>query len=201
MKYIVEDIVGEYAIIFVDELGDEELILTCKSKLNADLICETLNADLFGKGILVLLKEKAFVLEAELEYLKNKLNDSEQKCLICNKEQGNEKLKEQLADKDNEIEKLKAIVDMVDKYKQYDKNAKELILLNKDNCYSDGNKLIIKTDNQDKISFAVEQLEKVKEFCDGMKWAMVYLTKENAQTIQTVLDEIDNQIKQLKEGK
>ena len=50
---------------------------------------------------------------------------------------------------------------------------------------------------EDKISFALEQLEEVKAFCDGMKWAMVHLTKENTQTIQTVLDEIDNQIKQL----
>ena len=52
--------------------------------------------------------------------------------------------------------------------------------------------------DQDKISFCVEQLEKVKDFCDGMKWSMVYITQEDTTTIQTVLDEINNQIKQLK---
>ena len=170
---------------------------SCRDLTNEEVF-EELKAELMQLNSQV---GKIADLEAKLAESEEQLNNSEQKCLICNKEQDNEKLKQQLADKDKEIEKLKAVVDMVDKYKQFDKNAKELILLNKDNCYSDGNKLIIKTDNQDKISFAVEQLEEVKEFCDGMKWAMVYLTKENAQTIQTVLDEIDNQIKQLKEGK
>lgn len=83
-------------------------------------------------------------------------------------------LKRQLAEKDEELSEALA--------------KQAIICLNTiENAY------------QDKISFCVEQLEKVKDFCDGIKWAMVHLTKEDTQTIQTVLDEIDNQITLLKE--
>ena len=136
-------------------------------------------------------------LEAKLAESEEQLNNSEQKCLICNKCQENEQLKQQLAEKDEEIKKLKSLVDMIDKYGQYDKDAKQIILINPDNVYADGHRLVVKSAHQDKISFALEQLEEVKEFCDGMKWAMVHLTKENTQTIQTVLDEINKQIKKL----
>lgn len=58
----------------------------------------------------------------------------------------------------------------------------------------------LKQQHQDKISFAVEQLEKVKEFCDGIKLSMIYISQEDTTKIQTIIKEIDNQIKQLKEG-
>lgn len=59
--------------------------------------------------------------------------------------------------------------------------------------------------NQDKISFCIEQLEKVKEFCNNPKNRVEYEYCPNAWTYAVDKDklmlEIDNQIKQLKEGK
>lgn len=52
--------------------------------------------------------------------------------------------------------------------------------------------------NQDKISFAVKKLEKVKEFCDGIKLSMIYISQEDTTKIQTIIEEIDNQIEELK---
>lgn len=93
-----------------------------------------------------------------------------------------DQLQQQLAEKEKEIEVLQ----------HYNDRLAQGIY------HSYGEHFVLKI-RQDKISFAVEQLEKVKAFCDGMKWSMVYITQEDTTTIQTVLDEIDNQIKQLKE--
>lgn len=89
----------------------------------------------------------------ECAKLEEQLNNSEQKCLICNKDQENEQLKKQLAEKEEEIEKLTEELD--------DKNfCKDFVDL-----YSE-NKLktqMLHKNWKDKISFCIEKLEKVKE--------------------------------------
>lgn len=98
----------------------------------------------------------------------------------------NEKLKQQLAEKEKEIEELN------DKLLR---NSKWLKIA--DNYV--GN---LKRHNQDKISFAVEQLEKVKEFFleehrDEEMDTDYIITKDACQIAEHLLD----QIKQLKEMK
>ena len=86
----------------------------------------------------------------------------------------NEKLKQQLAEKEKSFEWL------------HNKYAKH-----------------IETCNQDKISFSVEQLEKVKEWINnnleenyGLNGSLFYVVNSSKMS-----EEIDNQIKQLKEWK
>ena len=100
-----------------------------------------------------------------------------------------EVLKEQLAEKDKELARLKLLVDSFDKLKQYDKDA-DLILINPKTCYTDGKELVVKADTQDKISFAVEQLENLFKWCC-----------QNHYTEDSLEAHIEEQIKQLKEGK
>lgn len=96
---------------------------------------------------------------------------------------------------ESEIEKLKTFVDSIDKYEQYDKNAENLVLFNPKNCYLNGHELIIKTDNQDKIGFAVEQLKKVKRL-------LYPELRFDYSLYLRVIRTINNQIKQLiKEGR
>ena len=83
------------------------------------------------------------------------------------------KLKQQLAEKDKEIEKWKT------KWCESETNSLRLYEQSQNN-------------NQDKILFAVEQLEKVKEFVNN-------IYGEYSASVTTNF--IDNQIKQLKEGK
>jgi DNA repair exonuclease SbcCD ATPase subunit len=96
-------------------------------------------------------------LKQQLAEREEQLNNSEQKCLICTKDQENEQLKQQLAEKDEEIEKLKEVVNCVDKLKQFNADMKDYALVNRDVADE------IYCEHQDKIAFAVEQLEKVKE--------------------------------------
>ena len=60
--------------------------------------------------------------------------------------------------------------------------------------------------DKDKISFAVEQLEEVKEFCFEKRTVddfgvLTITVDEDLGTSDNLLHFIDNQIKQLKEGK
>lgn len=71
-------------------------------------------------------------------------------------------LEAKLSEKDKEIEKLKQLVKAIDTYNQYSNDAKNLILLNPDNCYTNGYQTVIKPDKQDKINFAVEQINELK---------------------------------------
>lgn len=143
----------------------------------ADLEAKLAESEKYNK---MLLEEKGGYIDLVSGYSK-KCKDYEQ----------------QLAEKEKENLKLKGVVDSFDKLKQYHKDAKQLIFLNPDNIYADGHKLVIKKDNQDKISFAVEKLEKVKNeitpiFCvpNG-----IYSNLHNE-----VFKTIDNQIKKLKEN-
>lgn len=93
----------------------------------------------------------------------------------------NQQLKQQLAEKDKELSEYVKIVD--DLHKQL----------------SDKCDFCDKTKDQDKISFAVEQLKKVKNYMitdEKDMFGANYLMNS-----VYVLEFIDNQIKQLKEGK
>lgn len=113
-------------------------------------------------------------------------------------------LEAKLAEKEKENVKLKGVVDSFDKLKQYHKDAKQLIFLNPDNVYADGHKLVIEKANQDKISFAVEQLEqlrikiknRVEDWNSGVDYEFTDMLPD-----YDIYEEIDNQIKELKEGK
>ena len=105
------------------------------------------------------------------------------------------KLSQQLAEKEKEIEswKHKALIDM---------DYKELLEL-KLATYEDEVKnrgtcgLCEKLDNQEKISFAVEQLEKVKELA---QIETEFVNSCELVRIYNLFEIINNQIKQLKEG-
>lgn len=101
-------------------------------------------------------------------------------------------LKEQLAEKDKEITKLKEVVDTVDKLKQFNLDIKEYALINR-NAVDE-----IYCEHQDKISFAVEQLEKVKETTECVLDNALKNSSLNQSYYDRLLDEIDNQIKKIK---
>ena len=112
-------------------------------------------------------------------------------------------LKQQLAEKDQSIENWETMYESV--MQTCNNDIKEIKMLNKQLAEKEKEfewlhqkfaKHIEK--EQDKISFAVEQLEKVKAFipkCSGMD--MIIMVDDT----HSLNDIIDNQIKQLKEGK
>lgn len=102
-----------------------------------------------------------------------------------------------LDEKEEETARLKLLVDGFDKLKQYDKDA-DLILINPKTCYTDGKEWVVKVDNQDKISFAVDRLEKVKECINTYNKEHCFLSTE-IDTCNKSVEFIDNQINQLKE--
>ena len=124
-------------------------------------------------------------LEAKLAESEEQLNNSEQKCIICTKNQENEQLKQQLADAEEHIDNLELQLreqyQLVDeKVEQLVEKEKEIETLKKcgdtDHFYglledkkNEFNWLhnkfakFVEQANQDKISFTVEQLESLKE--------------------------------------
>ncbi len=48
-EYIVEDVVCDYGVYVVYDNGNKALVEICNSSINANLICEILNADLIHK--------------------------------------------------------------------------------------------------------------------------------------------------------
>ena len=131
------------------------------------------------------------------------LLDTYKACVILNEQdKENQQLKQQLAEKDKEIEQLKKFDDLNRNFFALFRTAfKEP---DKVDDLFNTLKTIQEKHNQDKISFALEQLEKVKEkilsyenvyyqFLEsGAKVPVVCL--ENFRVKQT----IDNQIKELK---
>lgn len=127
-----------------------------------------------------------------LEELKTRLNDCQvyhlqnnsNETLIHNLKNELAELKQQLAEKDKEISEYVKIVD--DLHKQL----------------SDKCDFCDKTKDQDKISFAIAELEKVKKFCNNQKNRVEYEYCHNAWTYAVDKDklilEIDNQIVELK---
>ena len=125
--------------------------------------------------------------------MKDQLAESENQCRECkhlNKKielniknklmAENCELQKQLAENEKEISEYVKIVD--DLHKQL----------------SDKCDFCDKTKDQDKISFAVEQLEKAKSFCISAEDNGWCVTHKNWLEI---VEYIDNQIKQLNEGK
>ena len=95
-----------------------------------------------------------------------------------------DRLNEQLAEKDKEIERLK----MYDEYR-FELPYPKVKILGK--TFEDIQELIdkwIKQGSKDKISFAVEQLEKVKRTFIDVAW----------EDVDFAIEIIDNQIKELK---
>ena len=107
----------------------------------------------------------------------------------------NQELEQKLAEKDKEISNLKNIVNGVDTLKQYDQDAKQIILINPDNVYADGHRLVVKNADQDKISFAVEQLEQLKHDIWTDQQDDGWLDEQ--VDIYFLTETIDNQIKRL----
>lgn len=123
------------------------------------------------------LAEKEKEISEYVEIVDDLHKQLSDKCDFC--EEG---YKKQLAEKEKEISELKRIGEKGHLNDLFEDKRKE-------------NKILIKAieqANQDKISFAVEQLEKVKEEFD-----CIY--SNDTYTPYQIADKIDNQIKQLKE--
>lgn len=101
-------------------------------------------------------------------------------------------LETQLAEKEKENIKLKEVVDCVDKLKQFNADMSDYALVNRDVADE------IYCEHQDKISFAVEQLEKVKETTEIVLDKALKNSSLNQSYYDRLLDEIDNQIKEIK---
>ena len=101
-----------------------------------------------------------------------------------------EELKQQLAEKDDELlQKEKKIQDLM--LCEFVATTLDFNKLSADNCKL---REQLAEHDQDKISFAVEQLEKVKEYIERDKDWQVFAIAG------LIKNQIDNQIKQLKEG-
>lgn len=113
-------------------------------------------------------------LETRLAKSEEERDSNYENYSICWKD--NEYLKQQLAEKDEQI-------NMLEQHKFYADNIIQ--------AYADK----WKNHNQDKISFAVEQLEKVKEFCQNSDGFNKY---GQSIRVECVVDFIDCAIKDLK---
>lgn len=110
----------------------------------------------------------------------------------------NEELKQQLAEKEKEIEEIKQIIS---KYTDKLPDNVAFDIANDDIRYQIVSNLIDKNTNyrnqikelrQAKTDFAIEQLEKVKEFCED------YIEFKNEHQENWLYEYIDQQIKKLK---
>jgi hypothetical protein len=101
-----------------------------------------------------------------------------------------EQLKQQLADKDKEIESYEHELEV---YKQ------------NDNIYARNMNRLANRHNQDKINYAVEQLERAKELLDGYKWYQgeneYSFVNDYAVDWSNILKIFDQLITEIKEGK
>jgi len=102
---------------------------------------------------------------------------------ICNLKNKIKELEKQLAEKEKEIEKQNRRISLLEKYKNDQKTRAN-------EYYKQ-----YKQANQDKISFAVEQLEKVKaEFVNNVSPVNLSYT----EYVQEVFNKLNNQIEELK---
>ena len=112
-------------------------------------------------------------------------------------EEENQQLKQQLAEKDKEIEQLKKFDDLnktfFDLFRTTFKEPDKV-----DDLFNTL-KTIQEKQEQDKISFAVEKLEQVKETAECVLDNALKNSSLNQSYYDRLLDEIDNQIKQLKD--
>ena len=98
----------------------------------------------------------------------------------------NQELEQKLAEKDKEISNLKGLVN------ERDKQIKNL---------KTNKKRVVEHKNKVKISFAVEQLEKVKEELEFTSNNNEWITARDDRILNGICDFIDNQIKAIKEMK
>lgn len=113
---------------------------------------------------------------------------------LAEKDQQIADLESKFAEKDEEINKLKELVKTIDSYNQYSDKAENFIILDPKNCYLDGHKLIIKTDKQDKIDHAVDQIYKIKN--DLYENEKIYIRVCDFDEIDNIFDNHINQIKE-----
>ena len=147
-------------------------------------------------------KKENVKLHEQIADLEAKLAESEKRLVNCvdfdtwqKTAKENKELKQQLAEKEKEIETLK---------EENERNKAEAESQHKSfiDCFKDKMGLTLyydnieKQHNQDKISFVVEQLIETKEFADKQ-----FNLDTCNLALARVLDKIDNQIKQLKEMK
>ena len=142
---------------------------------------EAFGADIHEKALETLMIMKDQLAESENQCRECKHLNKKIELNIKNKLMAeNCELQKQLAEKEKEISEYIKIVD--DLHKQL----------------SDKCDFCDKTKDQDKISFAVEQLEKAKSFCISAEDNGWCVTHKNWLEI---VEYIDSQIKQLNEGK
>lgn len=127
--------------------------------------------------------------------LEAKLAESEKKILELQEDsiRDNQIYNEQLAEKEKENKKLKEVVDCVDKLKQFNVDMKDYALVNKDVADE------IYCEHQTKTDFAIEQLEKLKHNIWTDQQDDGWL--DESVDIYFLTETIDQQIKELKEGK
>ena len=158
-----------------------------------ELYKKTSYVDLLNREMDGLLDDyaKRRIADLEAKLAQAKMNESFEKEKKDNAFKFIEELKQQLAEKDEQI-------NMLEEHKFY---ADNIIQAYADKC---------KNSNQDKISFCIEQLEKVIKFINEKYQYLLELEKQgnltehgkgSKLTSEIVLQKIDNQIKQLKESK
>ena len=136
---------------------------------------------IYLKGMNSIYSDLNFLKDCETiksleEKFENRLFDKNIKVEKVNAEEQIEELKKELAEKENKIEKL-------------NKNIINLI----------------EHEQQDKFLFCIEKLEELKEFCENWKCYtelinyVIVEEKSGIRCVPTLYEEIDNQIKQLKE--
>lgn len=188
-EYIVKDVVCDSGIFIVDDFGNEELVEVCNSRANALKICKILNADLKH-----MVYEDASI--RELIELHHEL------------QQKNDQLKQQLVEKEKGIE---------DRIKQIKTLYVQLYELQKAVEYCQDNhkknKLTPLTlynytnekHNQDKMSFAIDKLKKLKDRLSSMQWCFTgrrnflqeveFIRKSQEEMID---EEIEDLLKEMK---
>lgn len=152
-------------------------------------------SSLTKKELLYTLLARDLMLEERRK--ENDIQKATINTLIVDHKASKEWYKMQIAEKDKTIENLridlKDYQDLEEKIStKYDKVVEKLAEKEKELKAKETLNQIFKDNREAKISFAVEQLEKVKEYI-----------KTNLMSFQKVpiIQEIDNQIKQLKEMK
>ena len=205
------DFVEDFTSAELDEhcvSNDLVYVKECQNNLG-DLNPAWKNSEIVELGIVADLEAKLAESEKEHELLIDQFEEETEKLRKQIKQESDARkrfveevknLKQQLAEKECEIKKLNTII-LVSQLQAPEEQRLKII----------GSSCCQYNPNQDKISFAVEQLEKVKasievriviiqeNYTDDLYTEKEYLdmTVEN----ENILKKIDNQIKQLKEGK
>ena len=141
------------------------------------------------------LETKLAECESELEKQKEKYD----KLYGCYKKTSSEDLQDKYSLAEENEQLKKQLTEKEEEYQSFKKIADENVNYLKNRILEE-----TKNYNQDKISFAIEQLEKVKEEMDLRPRGVSkgWKNKEYDTLVEEdVYEVIDNQIKQLKEGK